>query len=357
MEIIWNNTDYLEGTYNNFKYTDKLAIFDMDDTLTVTKSGKTHFQNPNDWLLFNNNVKPYLHKLYNDGFCIIIISNQMGINKGKVNIDDLKKKVNNVFNELNIPIKIFCSKGNDIYRKPHPTFYKIISKNITNIVTSFYCGDAGGRKGDYSDTDYKFALNCMINFYFPEQLFEKNKVFVSPTIKYPIFSQNIKEFVLDYNNKEMILMVGFPASGKSYLSKDIKQKAMTLKNICYVIINRDTLKTPEKCLKKTEETLQNNISVIIDNTNVTSNDRKKYIDIAKKYNYKIKCILVTTSIDLCKHNNYYRRFKTNLDIVPDIAYNYMKKNYQEPSLNEGYSEIIKYESEKIIDPDYYLYYF
>ena len=40
---------------------------------------------------------------------------------------------------------------------------------------SFYCGDAAGRKDgkhkDFSDSDYKFALNSGLPFKTPENLF------------------------------------------------------------------------------------------------------------------------------------------------------------------------------------------
>lgn len=44
--------------------------------------------------------------------------------------------------------------------------------------TSFYCGDAAGRKGpvkDFTDSDLKFALNLKLKFYTPDQLFLDKK--------------------------------------------------------------------------------------------------------------------------------------------------------------------------------------
>ncbi len=44
-----------------------------------------------------------------------------------------------------------------------------------DLKKSFYCGDAAGRvkgkKKDFSDSDYKFALNINITFFTPEMLF------------------------------------------------------------------------------------------------------------------------------------------------------------------------------------------
>lgn len=55
----------------------------------------------------------------------------------------------------------------------------------------------------------------------------------------------------------MIIMVGYPASGKSsYVKNIILPKS-------YVHVNRDTLKTQSKCLSTAEGALQNGDSVRI----------------------------------------------------------------------------------------------
>lgn len=73
----------------------------------------------------------------------------------------------------------------------------------------------------------------------------------------------------------MIIFVGSAASGKSTFWKTHLSD--------YVRVNRDTLKTREKCLKVAEEALDNGKNVVIDNTSPTKQDRKAFIDLAKKY--------------------------------------------------------------------------
>lgn len=61
----------------------KIAAFDLDGTLIVTKSGKRFPENERDWKLFHSNVKEKLQKYAHEGFLLVIISNQHGIAKGK----------------------------------------------------------------------------------------------------------------------------------------------------------------------------------------------------------------------------------------------------------------------------------
>lgn len=60
-----------------------------------------------------------------------------------------------------------------------------------------------------------------------------------------------------------------------------------MKHIYYKIINRDMLKTIDRCVKETNIAIKNKMNIIIDNTNPDKESRKKFIDITKKYNYDI----------------------------------------------------------------------
>ncbi len=62
---------------------------------------------------------------------------------------------------------------------------------------------------------------------------------------------------LTSSQQEMVLFVGFPASGKSTLAK----RHMVPKG--YVHVNRDTLKTQEKCLKVAREAIDQGKSVVV----------------------------------------------------------------------------------------------
>jgi len=76
--------------------------------------------------------------------------------------------------------------------------------------------------------------------------------------------ENIK--IIFDGDQEMILMVGCPGSGKSTFTKN------HLKN--YNRINRDTLKTMNKCLDAAERYMKNGKNVVIDNQNHTIEHRQ-----------------------------------------------------------------------------------
>lgn len=90
-------------------------------------------------------------------------------------------------------------------------------------------------------------------------------------------------------------MVGCPASGKSHFART------HLKN--YEYINRDILKTWQKCVAKTDEALAQGKSVVVDNTNPDKISRQKYIDIAKKRKIPVRCFVMSLEKDHIKHNN------------------------------------------------------
>ena len=353
MNLIWKtNESYLEGTTSKFKFCEKFASFDLDNTLIKPKSKKKFPDGADDWMWNYKNVPERLNELVKDGYCIVIVSNQGGLKENKIN--EWMTKLTNIVDELKIEIKILASVLKDGYRKPQIKFIKDIFPKVCSV-ESFYCGDAVGRKGDHSDTDYKFACNAKLSFKTPENLFcgEKNEL---PKINYPIDFTNPKKFTLNFtpNNKnnEMIIMVGYAGSGKSYISKLLQKKYK------YVIINQDTLKTKSKCIKETEKILiENKNSLVIDSTNPSKESRQIFIELAKKYNYYVRIIEMTTTLEQSKHNNFYRALTQNIEHVPDIAYNIYKSKYEKPELTEGVNEIMLQDVGYPDDVNYYQYLF
>ena len=101
----------------------------------------------------------------------------------------------------------------------------------------------------------------------------------------------------------MAILVGSPGSGKSTFTFN------HLKD--YVRINRDTLKTKEKCLSEAEKNMKLGKNVVIDNTNPTKDDRKPYIDLAVANNYKCICFYFDFTKELVMHLDNQREFNAH----------------------------------------------
>jgi len=62
--MIWENSSYLSGTYLDFAYKEKGALFDLDQTLIATKSRRKFPIDENDWKPFSSNVSEKINNLH-----------------------------------------------------------------------------------------------------------------------------------------------------------------------------------------------------------------------------------------------------------------------------------------------------
>ena len=126
---------------------------------------------------------------------------------------------------------------------------------------------------------------------------------------------------------EIIIMMGYPGSGKSTIAKHISDT-----NDKYVVISGDIHKTIPKMKKASLEYIGNK-SIVFDATHSSIKKRLEYINFARKHNYSVKCIHVATSMDISYKRNKYR---SNKKQVPRIAYYVYRKHYEEPNEDEGF---------------------
>lgn len=171
----------------------------MDGTIITTQSGRVFAKDLNDWRILYPEVPGKLKSLHNDGYKIVIITNQRGIAIGRVKLDDFKTKVQRIAQKLNVPVQLFCCSGDGgMFRKPRIGVWNLLATRMNDDIridkkSSFYCGDAAGRiaswipgkKKDFSCSDRLFALNLDLAFHTPEELFLGQK----PTTKF-----NLPEF-------------------------------------------------------------------------------------------------------------------------------------------------------------------
>ena len=293
---------------NNATYCEKMAAFDYDWTLVSPKGGKTFPSNIDDWEWLYPNIPEKIKKYHEDGFMIVIFTNQSKPWK--------HEQIQLVAKTLDIPIFIVIATEKIHYKPNILLFNLFIGNNKINKDKSFFIGDAIGRKSDFSDSDKVFANNIGIPCYCPEEVFHmKNEIIDIPTI--PLTDE-----------AQIIIMMGYPGSGKSTIAKNI------CKNDNFIYIEGDLYKSSIKMIKASLQHITQKKSIIFDATNSSSKKRKEYIDFGKKYNYKIVCIHVSTSLEISYKQNKLRNYEK---YVPKIAYSVYSKNYEEPKENEGFT--------------------
>lgn len=310
------------------QYT-KCVYTDMDGTLIDTKSGRVHPKSSDDWI-WRHGVLPYLKNLSRDTL-IVIMSNQRGAGRDDTKANDIMKKIDNMISELSRDVVAILATGDDKYRKPAIGMMTYFCQHypyhdMDNIA---YIGDAAGRTSDFSCSDRKFASNIGITFHTPEEYFLGERPHSwswgwSPSeyLK-TISSYEDHDIICESKNQEMVILIGPPASGKSYIAQHTFPS--------YVRVNRDTLGTMSKCYQETRNAISKGQSVVIDNTNPSQKSRQPFVDIASAANIPIRYIVVDVSDDLVCHNNRYRAVvHGDRDVVPIVALRTFRKYYEKP---------------------------
>lgn len=338
----------------NMEGSSKIAGYDMNGTLITTKSGRVFAQSTDDWKILFTEVPGKLKQLHKDGYKLIIFTNQAGIAAGKQTVPGIQKKISTIISALGVPMQAIVSTGKGPYRKPALGMWDFLKSEANDGVTidmknSVYVGDAAGRpaegkkKKDFSSGDRLFALNIGIPFFTPEEHFmgKKTHVFNMPEFDPRNVSDSVPLFdppstKVPKHKVEVALFVGYPGSGKSFLA------STHFAGLGYIQANRDTVGSWQKCISIMEKSLQEGKSVVIDNTNPDLESRQRYVNAAKKLKVPVRCFLFNVSKDQCRHNNKYRAFcGADHSNVSDMIYNMYKSKYVEPTLKEGFEEIVK----------------
>ncbi|XP_013075013.2 uncharacterized protein F21D5.5-like [Biomphalaria glabrata] len=337
----------------------KVVGFDVDFTVIKTASGRKFATGAKDWVFWDTTVPEKLRSLNKDDYRIVFFTNQAGIEKKKLTPESFKDKMEDIIKQLGIPVLVFASTGSNQYRKPNTAMWDYFVKNCNNGVKvdkakCTYVGDAAGRsKGwakdkpkDFSCSDRMFAANIGIRFSTPDEFFLNeapvpfhwgsldSKKFLS---SHPPVPAGADKSSFASKVQELVLMVGQPASGKSTFRR------RHLEPSGYVAVNRDTMGTMEKCIKAAKAALQEGKSVVADNTNPSVDGRAAFIKLAQEKGIPCRCFWLQTPLELSHHLNMFRQNQTKGAVrrIPDVGFNMFKKNFQEPQLSEGFSDIIK----------------
>lgn len=373
LPLKWQQHESVVYHLNKESESKSLAMFDLDGTIITTISGSKFATSSSDWKYTYDIVPHKLLKLHQEGYRLIIVSNQAGISEGHVSIEQLKDKLQQIYISLKLPISIYLCTKKDNFRKPMKALWQLILSHcqLTQLDVnplSFYCGDAAGRaKGylpgkpkDFNSTDRYFAYNIDLLFYTPEELFLGMSQFPynSPyntdlkLINYIAGDNIIDNDIFKDNKKKLIIMLGAPASGKSTLSKLITSISP------FVLLNNDTIKNAKKLMTLFSASINAGKNIIIDNTNPKKATRRTYIDIAKAADYEVILYYFDYPKILSMHLNQMRLcLGLNKQSVPTIAIHKYYKDLEKPTMEEGFSQIIHLTKLPITPPPCYYYHY
>jgi len=347
------NTSFIFGYDDNLdkinqKEIKTIYMFDLDYTLVKTKSGKKFPTDKSDWEFLYPNIPEKIAKLSNS--LIGIISNQKGLKNQSQKTDWVDK-----IKQINKIIKIdfvFASVSDDKYRKPLPGSYEYIKEKIVGIDWDglvgknkiYYVGDAFGRPEDFSDTDIKYALNNNFKFKTPEIFFDFNKPNGKsgsvnyPNIEYFTEQEQTKLFgdldsIISTHKKILIITIGLPASGKSFLRKELIKRYPQ-----FTYSNNDDIhdKVQSRMLIKKISTDYD--FVIDDNSNLDSVVRDSKLKQFESY-YKIG-IWFDYDLELCWHLNWMRMYWFGAKLLPKVTYYTLRKKFESANLEKGFDKFI-----------------
>ena len=134
---------------------------------------------------------------------------------------------------------------------------------------------------------------------------------------------------------ELIILIGLQASGKSTLYR-------TRFADSHELISKDLLKSSknqnkkQKQLERVEKAFQEQRSVVVDNTNVTVQDRLPPIDVGRRYDATIIGYYFQSDVTSSRTRNMQRSGKAQ---VPEKAIFITAHKFEPPSYAEGFDTL------------------
>jgi bifunctional polynucleotide phosphatase/kinase len=286
----------------------KIAAFDFDWTLVKPKEGRTFPTDKNDWQWLRSGVPKKIKNYCDEGYNIVVFTTQT--KKWKLEL------IKEALETLQVPVTVVVAFGKDNpCRKPNKDlFFKVVSD--FDKETSFYVGDACDEQA-WSSEDRDFAKNIGIKFFVPEMMF-------------PIIYTKKTQYTYYKTDREIVVMVGYPASGKTTFVKN------NLEPYGYIRLDGDKLKSVDRMIHEARKIVNSNNeqSIVFDATNGTKENRQKVITFAQEQKLPVRTIVMNTPMEDAMEYNKKRASECGAKKIPNIAYYTFRKRYEEPNSEE-----------------------
>jgi bifunctional polynucleotide phosphatase/kinase len=277
--------------------TTQIAGFDFDGTLVRPREGRTFPKDRSDWQWKRASVPERIRDLVAGGWRIVIITDQT---KGWK--EDM---IADVVGALGVPVEVLVHRKT---KKPDTS-----QVEARGWVLSFYVGDAAGRPSDWSDCDRIFAERLGVPFHTPEDFFPVDP----PRPRAPLAAGA---------PREVVIMVGYPASGKSTLARELVARGG------YHRVDGDTFATPAAMVRDARK--HPDEAIVFDSTGGTVARRGAFIEWARAEGRPVRIVWVTTDIDAAMDWKSTRTAAGGAGI-PAIAFYTFRKRFEPPTEAEG----------------------
>lgn len=325
-------------------HTKRIVAYDLDGTLIRPASGRKMPLDFADWTWLHEDVVPALideaHKSN-----LVIFTNQANLRSPSSLRAFAQTKLNAVLAALKtqgVDIAAFVAGGYSRYRKPKTTMWDLYltTTGLTPTHRDVFVGDAAGRLDDHAASDRQMAHNAVLQFQTPEEYYNDVRDPLLPELVHPL--DMVEEHAgppkrrFMPSRRELIIMCGSPASGKSaWIREHVPER--------YTVISQDLHGAKSKCIRMVAAALERGESVVVDNTHCNRAVRAEYLAPAKAIGVQARCVWLDTPRQVSDHLNAMRvdHPETPKPRVPEQGVRAFWSKFEPPTESEGFREVFQ----------------
>jgi bifunctional polynucleotide phosphatase/kinase len=365
-EGLWSNAPPITGAASQ---PERVCMFDLDGTLIQHRrqpTGPDDFQ----WL------PGVLERLHDLAGPVVILTNQGGLAHGNAKILPRLEHILAHLIGAGITALMYVFGGYDGWRKPSSRVVESHLLGRWSCARWMYVGDYAGRPGDEAGTDRKFAYNVHLLFryldgnpptsaaldgyvrgsrmvfYTPEAYFQRQPMIalgwpgLDPgailrrwtTHRRLTARTQLARLVRDLRAaRSLVILIGPPGSGKTHLGSALSKDSAGL---CVI---RDAFKTLGAYQTQARQMfVRRTGSLILDATHPSRTSRMAdRMAVDPEGTLPLVYVCMDMSLEEAHHWNNYRMLLGRGTLIPDVAYHAYRKQYVEPTLEEGAVRIVR----------------